>query len=63
MRSRTFVFLLCATLCPVPASALCTSFGVTATALDFGVYDPAAGTPVSATASSRAMRGGDLAHF
>jgi len=49
MSFRYLALLLCAVLCPVPACALCTSFGVTATALDFGVYDPAAGTSVSAT--------------
>jgi spore coat protein U-like protein len=49
MRFRWFAFFLCTVLYPASASALCTSFSVTATALDFGVYDPAAGTPVSAT--------------
>ena len=38
-------------LLPLPAQALCTSFGVTATALDFGVYDPGAAGPTLSTAS------------
>ena len=39
MRAENMIFAS-ALLLPVPAQALCTSFGVSATALDFGVYDP-----------------------
>jgi spore coat protein U-like protein len=42
---------------PLPAQAICTSFGVTATALDFGVYDPAAAAPTASTASVKVQCG------
>jgi spore coat protein U-like protein len=34
---------------PLPAQAICTSFGVTTTPLDFGVYDPGAPNPTPST--------------
>jgi spore coat protein U-like protein len=49
MRFRELVCLAGFTLLPTAANALCTSFGVTATALNFDVYDPAAGGATAAT--------------
>jgi spore coat protein U-like protein len=34
---------------PLPAQAICTSFGVTTTTLDFGVYDPGSSSPTAST--------------
>jgi spore coat protein U-like protein len=38
-------------LLPIPAQAICTSFGVTASLLNFGVYDPGAAGNLSSTGS------------
>jgi spore coat protein U-like protein len=38
-------------LLPVPARAICTSFGVTASLLDFGVYDPGSAGDMASTGS------------
>jgi len=51
MHFRSLAFFLYAVLFPASAHAICTSFGVTATALDFGVYDPDASGPSSSTAT------------
>jgi len=51
MLRKGIISFACALLFPVSADALCTSFGVTATALDFGVYDPEAGAPSTSTAT------------
>jgi spore coat protein U-like protein len=48
MRFRELVWLAGLALLPTSAQALCTSFGVTATALNFDVYDPAAGAATAA---------------
>ncbi|HEX7727175.1 MAG TPA: spore coat U domain-containing protein [Rhizomicrobium sp.] len=50
MRAENMIFAS-ALLLPVPAQALCTSFGVSATALDFGVYDPAGTAATQSTGS------------
>jgi spore coat protein U-like protein len=46
VRLRFFPAILLASL-PVPAKAVCVGFGVTATALGFGVYQPSAASPTT----------------
>jgi spore coat protein U-like protein len=50
MRAK-IVFAAIVLLLPVPAHALCTSFGVSASVLDFGVYDPGAAADTASTGS------------
>jgi spore coat protein U-like protein len=50
MRFETLIAVL-AMLWPLPAGAICTSFGVSATTLDFGVYDPGSASPTQSNGS------------
>lgn len=49
MRFERIALLLALVLLPCPAQAICTSLAVSATPLDFGVYDPSAGAASTGT--------------